>query len=200
MRRNYFNKPVYRDGIYIGYTDGSVSPYNELVPGLTPEGIVLKYSNIRGREAIMLHPRNFVGAWGTLDRIPELPGLHYEEYWQYGKENTEAIIASGYAGSAFDAIRSLGNQWYMPESSIITFLRGREGFKTALDLIGGDDFNLYYQYVSTTVRAKTAGFDVVLFVNYMYWTGGEWSTSWKYSYLGDEFGVRAIRDFDFPKV
>lgn len=188
-QRNVDAQYIYfSNGIYIGYTDGSVSPYDQLVSGKIPEGVIVKTDNM----SILLHPTEGSPKQWSEDTSIQIAGVttttdeNTAKADFAGKANTAAVVASGLAGSAFTFATDLGSDWYLPACGELEQIRLNEAnINTALGLIGGTQLSFSgHSYLSSTQYSST---------QIWYWyRGSYWYHYRKYSY---DY-CRAVRAFE----
>lgn len=174
---------LFNTGVYIGYTDGTFSPYNELVPGKTVKGVVLKTDDI----SICIHKTEGAAQnWGPMKYLIEGGTIAYYSTGAKkdfaGKKNTDAIIAFGGAGTAFTFARNLGSEWYLPAAGEMEQIRlNRSNINTALGLIGGS---------------------IVDFINKGYWSSTQYENTYNYGfgayyYLNGSGWLEAVEDANY---
>ena len=153
------NFSIHFYGIGILYTDNTISNYNTLVSGKTPVGVLMT-ENTAGK-GIVVHPNQWSRVtWGT--RNIEISGL--ENYYDYdsiigakmdfnGKTNTDTVISSGYAGTAFTSARNAtyadGRIGYLPAAGQVSnILYNRDNMNVAFQRINGT--NIDWGYISSS--------------------------------------------------
>lgn len=150
-----------KNGVYIGYTDGSVS-YFDAPPesGKTVKGVVLKTDNI----CICIHKTEGSSKeWSTNTAI-QIAGVttttrkNTAKKDYTGKANTDAAIASGWADTAFKFATALGSEWYLPACGEMEEIRlNVDNINTAMDRIGGTQLNFSNKnYWSSTQYSKNS--------------------------------------------
>lgn len=180
---------IFTNGVYIGYTDGRVSPYNQLVSGKTPEGVVVKTDNM----SILLHPtRGLYVQWSpnestTISGVKTTTDKTTAKADLAGKKNTDAAIASGKAGGAFTFARGLGAEWYLPACGEMEQIRlNVANINTALGLIGGAALNFGYGYASIWSSTQYSN-------EYAWcWSSSDWKNGYK---SANGLVARAVRAF-----
>ena len=137
------------NGVYILYTDGSLSNYDTLDAGKTPVGPVLKTDNV----CFVIHPNeNSSKVWSSdtstlISGVTTVTDVAAAKLDFSGKENTDAVIASGLAGSAFtfaveDCIYTDGRTGHLPSCGELEEIRLNESnVNIAMRLCGGRIFN-----------------------------------------------------------
>lgn len=179
---------VFSNGVYIGYTDGTVSPYNSKTDGKTPEGVVVKTDNM----CILLHPTEGTSKIWSNDTSTEISGvttttgINTAKADFAGKTNTAAVVASGLAGRAFTFATDLGPDWYLPACGEMEEIRLNEAnINTALRLIGGTQlaFSSNYYWSSTQYGSLGA------------WRWRYGLSTWDDGYKGNDYYCRAVRAF-----
>lgn len=177
------------NGVYIGYTDGTISPYNQLVSGKTVEGVVLKTANVQ----ILLHKNEGSSKTWSPDSSTLISGVTTTDIATIakqdfaGKSNTAAVVASGLAGSAFTFATDLGSDWYLPACGEMEQIRlNAANINTALGLIGGTQlsFSNRHYWVSTQYAYQ--------FGWHWYYVNNDWAGGYKYSQVNS----RAVRTFE----
>ena len=151
------------NGVYILYTDGSVSAYDTLVSGKTPVGPLLITNNV----SLVIHPSaGYSKQWSSdtstvISGVTTTPDGNIAKADYAGAANTAAVIASGLAGSAFtfattDCVYADGRTGYLPSYGEMEEIRLNEtNINTALGLIGGTALVFSSQsYWSSTQRNK----------------------------------------------
>lgn len=147
------------NGVYILYTDGSLSAYNSLTSGKTPIGSVLKTDNV----SIVIHPNEGENKSWSSDPYTEVSGVttvanRVDAIVDYdGKTNTAAIITAGKNGTAFDFCTTLGG--YLPSCGEMEQIRlNAENINTSLNLINGTviDFDSKAYWTSTQRNSANA--------------------------------------------
>lgn len=142
------------NGVYIYYTDNSMSPYDELVEGKTPLGVAVLTDSVK----ILLNPDcDYDGSWSQdistiIDDVVTVEDYDSAVADLNGESNTAAIIASGLQGSAFDFVASKGQGWYLPSFGELQQLKlNEEDINVALELMSGEPiyFSAYYLWSST---------------------------------------------------
>lgn len=131
-------------GVFIGYTDKSLSSYNTLVSGKTPVGVVLINENV----SLVLHKTKFSNTlWATEQGL--IPGMQVYANRDTaaldfdGVGNTALVAASGIAGTAFTNATSTvfadGSSGYVPSGGeALALFANATNINTALSLLSGD--------------------------------------------------------------
>lgn len=179
---------ILSNGVYIGYTDGTISPYNSKISGKTAEGVVLKTNNIQ----ILLHKSEGSSKQWSSNTSTQISGVttttsESTAKTDYkGKSNTAAVVASGLAGSAFTFATALGADWYLPACGEMEQIRLNEAnINTALGLIGGTQLAFSSRYYWSSTQYSSSGA--------WYWTYR--SSRWVYYFKGNDYYCRAVRAF-----
>lgn len=198
------------NGVFIAYTDNTISEYNILDSGKTPNGVAL----ITDNTSIIIHPNNLTGGkWGPSENIP---GVTIADTIQAasidfnGKLNTERALAYG-VSDAFTKATTLafpdGSYGYLPSAGQLKEIMsyGSAGYNSmivkAMNLIGGDNI---------TYDPQSAGNDK------SYWSStqssnSEYGNAWMWSQYNRSLfcnprnessskRVRPVRDFELPKT
>lgn len=169
------------NGVYIIYTDGSLSNYDTLDSGKTPIGVGLKTNNV----SLIIHPtqpaNNQQKNWCPtssdkvlIDGVTTVYNSDSAILDYLGKSNTAAVIASEHAGTAFTFATNIGSDWYLPACGEMEEIRlNVTNINIALGLISGTvvDFDSNYYWSSTQYSSEQAW-------NYNYYSS-KWSTMQK---------------------
>lgn len=134
------------NGVFIAYTDNTISEYNILDSGKTPNGVVL----ITDNTSIIIHPNNLTGGkWGPSENIPGVTVADTIETASAdfnGKLNTERALTYGVNDCAFTKATTLafpdGSYGYLPSAGQlceIMSINYNNKIVTAMNLIGGDN-------------------------------------------------------------
>ena len=182
------------NGIYILYTDETVSPYNTLTPGKTPVGVLLKNDLV----SIVIHPSEGSSKTWSSNTKTTIPGVttttrDYLARADYaGESNTNAVYASGLQGTAFTFAREAsyadGRQGYLPAAGEMEQMRlNATNINTALRLINGNtlqfDKNSYWS--STQYSDRRA----------WYWFYNDYS-AWYYGAKSDLHLCRSVAAYE----
>lgn len=144
------------NGVYIYYTDGSLSNYDTLDTGKTPLGVGLKTEAV----SLVIHANEGVNKQYTAnggnpfvyDGVTTVTDLELAKIDYKGKENTIAASLYNKVGTAFTFVTDLGADWYLPACGELEQIRlNIANINTALGLISGTtiDFDNNF-YVSST--------------------------------------------------
>ena len=171
------------NGVYIVYTDGSYSNYDTLDSGKTPLGVGLKTNDV----SLILHKTEYSNkTWATSSTLIEgvtdsiFEATAKSDY--NGKTNTEKVILSDLAGTAFIAVNELGLDWYLPACGEMEQIRlNITNINTALNLISGTTLSFNLNYWSSTQASTSA------------WAW--YSNRWDYKAKGNSYNCRAIKEF-----
>ena len=181
--------PAIANGVYILYTDGSLSAYDSLTSGKTTVGVVLKTDNV----SLVIHPSEGSSKKWSSDNSTEISGVttttdqNTAKADYAGAANTAAVIASGKAGTAFtwatECVYADGRTGYLPSvGEQLEMQNNKNKINTALNLIGGT--SLSNNYWSSTQYSTNYAWR-------WYYYGTEWSSSTKV----DNFYCRSVAAF-----
>ena len=153
------------NGVYIAYTDGSISNYDTLDSGKTPVGVCLITSNV----GIVIHPNEITNIyWGPTETL--VSGITTTQDREVaktdfaGEENTNAVKNAGNAYPAFyaayNAVYSDGREGYLPSLGELEEIRlNATEINVALNLIPNANllrFNAVHYWASTQASNDTA--------------------------------------------
>ena len=152
-------------GVFILYTDGSLSNYNTKVSGKTPVGVVLVNQYV----SFVLHPSEGSGkTWSsntatTINGVTTTTNTTTAKNDYAGLSNTNYMYASNKQGTVFTFAREAsyadGRTGYLPACGEMEQIRlNVTNINTALNLIGGTqfDFSSKRYWCSTQYRSNDA--------------------------------------------
>ena len=151
------------NGVYILYTDGSLSNYDTLDAGKTPVGPVLKTNNV----CVVIHPDEGSNKKWQTSPFSVIDGVttvetEAEALLDYsGTSNTIAAINSGAVGNLFSWVTGIvyadGRSGYIPSAGENRDLnRNRNNINIALALISGTPLSTKEYWTSTQQRRSSA--------------------------------------------
>lgn len=156
------------EGVFIHYTDGTVSPYDTLNPEKTPDGVSLVNDDV---SFIMLPVEGTSKIWSD-NKTTEISGVTTTNNMDAamvdyaGETNTAAVIASGLAGNAFTFATE--NNGYLPSCGEMEQARLNEtNINVAMNLIGGTALNFGRSYWASTQASASGAWE---------WNGTKWGS------------------------
>lgn len=185
--------PPQANGVYIKYIGGKYSNSDILWNGQTVVGIALKTSS----SSFCIHPEQSNGIWSSTNTSISGVGTYGSASakptsYLTGKADTDAIIASGYAGSAVtfarNAVYADGSVGYLPAFGQFSLIMSNiSAINSALALINGTAIinsagNSNGYWTSTQYNAS------------MSWRWCRDDNGWPYG-KSDSFYVRSVTDF-----
>lgn len=132
-----------QNGVYVAYTDGSLSNYDVLDTSKTPVGPLLKTNNV----CLIVHPDDATGkSWATnigmISNVFTTTNKDVAATDFSGESNTLAVIASQKQGTAFDfatqAVYADGRIGHLPSyGEMVDICDNVTNINTVLTLMGG---------------------------------------------------------------
>lgn len=173
-------------GVFILYTDGSLSNYNTKVSGKTTVGVVLVNDYVH----LVLHPSQASGKGWSNDTNTTISGVttttdqNTAKVDYAGLANTNAVYAANKQGTAFtfarDASYADGRQGYLPSCGEMEQIRlNITNINTALSKISGTQLN-FSSYTYWTSTQSTSRYAWLWWYGGSEFTGDNAKTNWAY--------------------